>query len=472
MPILRQKGIPTRDVAPYPQDKIQSDKVNAKLAEWDSIQNSPGGWWKGKSIPTTKDPQLRRQLASNQVGYDEKPTSDKAKDFAINAGLSLLPEIAMGAKSLPIVRRVVKGLSKTNPLESMGSKQLLKQISKDAERPLSFYEDAILKQELAEKGILDVQKTRDGFIKNAVHGVTDPWDYSLNNSMVGNSRLEDLWSYISNKKLPQYAYNPVTDLDEAIPGTYRKFRDVVDSRQVDNRNLALNKFGSHRGVSPDEEMNLIKNNRANRYTTWDMYLGKSQTKHPMYDISPLSTNKELVYTIKPDYLVNRPNLTNTLSDIYARRSTKTPGLMGSDRDIDLSPYLVDRTESASLTKGFDKRYSDTDTYFGTAGGMGWDTKELPSGNMEAVMTDVWDLHPFKSQNIPLPKKLTRPVKLPGKGSEPIWPLNKLQNIAKNIEVGSALGIGKPLNVKVGFEYNPRTNRVVRQYKVGGLLKQK
>jgi hypothetical protein len=113
MPILRQKGIPTRDVAPYPQDKIQSDKVDAKLAEWDSIRNSPGGWWKGKSIPTTKDPQLRRQLASNQVEYDEKPTSDKAKDFAINAGLSLLPEIAMGVKSLPALKNVTRGLIKS-----------------------------------------------------------------------------------------------------------------------------------------------------------------------------------------------------------------------------------------------------------------------------------------------------------------------------------------------------------------------
>ncbi|MGV8961774.1 MAG: hypothetical protein ACOH2V_00065 [Candidatus Saccharimonadaceae bacterium] len=32
-----------------------------------------------------------------------------------------------------------------------------------------------------------------------------------------------------------------------------------------------------------------------------MYLGKPQIKHPMYEVSPLSTNKKLVYTIKPEF---------------------------------------------------------------------------------------------------------------------------------------------------------------------------
>jgi hypothetical protein len=108
MAILRTKGIPTKDVGAYPQYKIQQDKVDNKLQEWDAIQNSPGGWWKGKALPSTRDPQLRRQLASNQVEYDEKPVLDKAKDFAINAGLSILPEIAMGAKSLPIIGKMVQ----------------------------------------------------------------------------------------------------------------------------------------------------------------------------------------------------------------------------------------------------------------------------------------------------------------------------------------------------------------------------
>jgi len=32
-----------------------------------------------------------------------------------------------------------------------------------------------------------------------------------------------------------------------------------------------------------------------------MYLGKPQTEHPMYAVSPLSTNKKVIYTIKPEY---------------------------------------------------------------------------------------------------------------------------------------------------------------------------
>ena len=38
-----------------------------------------------------------------------------------------------------------------------------------------------------------------------------------------------------------------------------------------------------------------------------MYLGKPQTKNPMYDISPLtSKTNDVVYTIKPEYMNKGP----------------------------------------------------------------------------------------------------------------------------------------------------------------------
>lgn len=126
MAILKNSGIPYRDVAPYPQSKLdeaaRETAISNKLKAWDEAQTGSGAWWRGKNIPTTKDPNLRRELATRQVEYDNKSTADKAKDLAINAAMSLGPEIVLGS---PAIRGAIGGISKVfkaNPMkeESVG----------------------------------------------------------------------------------------------------------------------------------------------------------------------------------------------------------------------------------------------------------------------------------------------------------------------------------------------------------------
>jgi hypothetical protein len=152
----------------------------------------------------------------------------------------------------------------------------------------------------------------------------------------------------------------------------------------------------------------------NRYATWDMYLGKPQTEHPMYDISHLTKSKnDVVYTIKEDFM-DKPALQNRLGRVI--------------RDIEQS------SNPAARKKGDNKWIMpDSDSYFGTMGGFHWDIKKLPNGNYEAYANDLWDLQPFK-----------------GKG-------------LRNFEIGKALGIGKPLNVKVGFEIDKDTKKILKTY---------
>lgn len=93
--------------------------------------------------------------------------------------------------------------------------------------------------------------------------------------------------------------------------------------------------------------------------------------------------------------------------------------------------------------------SDTDaSYFGTMGGFNWKIKPLENGNVEAVANDIWDLHPFRN-------KLSLLNKYP-----------KINKWVGNQEVGKWLGIGKPLDVKVGFEFNPK-GEILRQFQKGG-----
>ena len=77
------------------------------------------------------------------------------------------------------------------------------------------------------------------------------------------------------------------------------------------------------------------------------------------------------------------------------------------------------------------------------GGFNWKARKLNNGNYEFIASDVWDLQPFKNNN-------------------KLGPL-------KNIEVGKALGIGKPLNVKVGFEVDGNTKKIIKTFGIPGAL---
>jgi len=90
------------------------------------------------------------------------------------------------------------------------------------------------------------------------------------------------------------------------------------------------------------------------------------------------------------------------------------------------------------------------------GGFNWEINKLPDGNYKVLANDVWDLHPFrdlywarhlKKGTIVVDNKL----------------INTLADKFKNIEVGKALGIGKPLNVKVGFILDGETKKIINTF---------
>jgi hypothetical protein len=90
-----------------------------------------------------------------------------------------------------------------------------------------------------------------------------------------------------------------------------------------------------------------------------MYLGKPQTKHPMYDISEASTKNKTIYTIKEKFM-DKPHIEEQigkmLDEIYA--------LKIGDANIRI------RNKIKPINKGESYLVGDTDkNYFGTMGGF-------------------------------------------------------------------------------------------------------
>jgi len=94
----------------------------------------------------------------------------------------------------------------------------------------------------------------------------------------------------------------------------------------------------------------------------------------------------------------------------------------------------------------DNKYSvyGNDFNFGTMGGFRWNVEELPDGKFKFIAEDVWDLNPISRLPL-LPKSI------------------------KNLDLGTKLGIGKPLNVKVGFLYDPTKDRILETFEDGGMV---
>jgi len=82
-------------------------------------------------------------------------------------------------------------------------------------------------------------------------------------------------------------------------------------------------------------------------------------------------------------------------------------------------------------------------------------KNLGNGVKDIRMSDTWDLHPFRNR-MPWEKSFTKHL--------------------RNLELGKALGIGKPFDVNFGSIVRENPNRstveILRHYKQGGLIKYK
>jgi hypothetical protein len=228
-------------------------------------------------------------------------------------------------------------------------------------------------------------------------------------------------------------------------------RDVINHRfnnRFAKKNVVehSNPTGGVRRVG-EKNVNANVDLVKNRWATWDMYLGKPQTQHPMYDISELTkSKKDVIYTIKKDF-IKKDEVQYALKDYIDDIESLENGLVGETFN-----QSVRRTAQNITKKGDSWIVPDTDVgYFGTMGGFHWKIEKMPDGNYKAIANDVWDLQPLKNQEIGKYNTLSGKI------------LNKVIKPIKNIEVGKALGIGKPLNVKVGFILDGKTKKIINTF---------
>lgn len=325
-----------------------------------------------------------------------------------------------------------KGNSLIKPSIST-SKQLYKQIGKEPERPLFSHELKLLQNELDKQGILDVQKT---------------WN------VPGKKRIRE--------RLYPHTYDVLDHFKEVFDPKWKSSQLNEFDRQQDYLKNTVGKYKVAEKGYPHRFGQLAD---VNRHETWGMYLGYPQMtgENQLYNMSPLSTNKKPVYTINPNRF-NTP--LNTPENYYSHMKPMSgvEALMSQFQDWFEFPEL--HSSSIKMISEESKKIRPNlpdavipkvaDPMFGTMGGHSWNATKLPNKNLQFVANDIWDLQPFTKRNddlIRLPKIIQTLLK---------------PKFVQNLEVGSALKIGKPLDVKVGFELDPTTQDIVKIFSAGGL----
>lgn len=295
-----------------------------------------------------------------------------------------------------------------------------------------------LRTELADKGILKSQKTPNFPWKEPIRKGIDPWGYNI------AEKIQDVGSLFKNSKNRHYlspeqmeiAYQEeLKYLAQVNPNSTYSRADFMSSLPQENffkttRENVLDRFNNR-----FKSYSQIAKNRA---ASWDMYLGKPQLENPMYDVSELSTKKNTVYTIKPEY-IDLPTVENSLNS-----------------HIDL---IQNQYPKMSPEKTFRILDSDSD-YFGTMGGFNWDISKIKGGHYKAIANDKWDLHPFDyglSDFAPYRKIYNNAGNFGRKV------LDGAEKKLKGIEAGKALGIGKPMDVKVGFILDGKTKKIIKTF---------
>ena len=389
-----------------------------------------------KALPETK-----QKEAFNEV-VRERPNHPMIKALMYEAAFGGMAPVA----GLEYVSKI-PGVKKT--LNYIGNK-----IKPEAVERLLTNEELLLKRaELAENGILREQKTLDMPYKDIIHKGVDPFGYDV------KEKIGSLKSLIKDSKNPMYipedkitdAYKTYLRLEKADnPLSLEDFASKFNPDQLEPslKNVTLNRFGRRFAKESPTGTNSLTN--KNRYATWNMYLGKSQAEHPIYDVSKLSTNKNTVYTIKKPYM-DQKEIESTLQSKIS--------VIEDFNNNPIDDYNKANFKDFKISKNSDMSYNVPDrdhSYFGTMGGFNWKIKPLENGNYEAIADDVWDLQPFKNQIIGDSDKLSGRL------------LNAAIKPFKKTEVGKALGIGKPIDVKVGFELDGKTKKIINTFGLTGV----
>ena len=334
---------------------------------------------------------------------------------------------------------------------------------------VSSSEDVVqqLRNELSEKGIISQQKTLNLPWKEPIRKGVEPWGYGNDNASllpITGSKFKDVKGAIVGGKNPSYlsdkeylmksgnydaklrkandllikeGKDPVYDDDmkellknKPVLSNEKNIKDAINLRDKIKYTYEESKYR----ISPDNTYlnESFTKNQRNRYATWDMYLGKPQKEHSMYDISELTkSKKDVIYTIKEDFM-NKHAIQRKFDSFF--------------KDIDNEKFAGSKIESSWKQKDNSFIIPDTDNnMFGTMGGFHWKLEKMADGNFKAIANDVWDLQPFKN--------------------------SKLPKVIRNLEVGKTLGIGKPLNVKVGFILDGKTKKIIKTFGLGGTVLQ-
>lgn len=348
-----------------------------------------------------------------------------------------------------VINPIVKGLVGKGNYSSYIANQLysplvnqgVKQVDDVTENIIKTVDDdnakyiAELRKELSENGIVQSQKTPNLPWKEPIRKGIEPWGYGdskLSPLGITNSKTGDVKAAIFGGKNKQYIDE--TDFLKSTgmyPLKLRKSNELLIAKGekpiytedlqklLDDRPFVTKYKNLKSAINERDAIKFtdktVDLGQKNRYATWDMYLGKPQTKHPLYDISELTTSKkDVIYTIKEDFM--------NKAAIEGRFNTILKNI--DDKNINIIP--------------------DTDTgLFGTMGGFHWEVNKLSDGNYKIFANDLWDLQPLKGNK-------------------------KLPNLIKDIEVGKALGIGKPLNVQVGFIYDPKAKKIINTFGIAGI----
>ena len=326
----------------------------------------------------------------------------------------------------------------TTPLAATKITKPLTNLLKAQDQYLDVQNLSRLRTELADKGILKSQKTPNFPWKEPIRKGIEPWGYNI------AEKIQDVGSLIKNSKNRHYlspeqmeiAYQEeLKYLAQVNPNSTYSKADFMSSLPQENffkttRENVLDRFNNR-----FKSYSQIAKNRA---ASWDMYLGKPQLENPMYDVSELSTKKNTVYTIKPEY-IDLPAVENSLNS-----------------HIDL---IQNQYPKMSPEKTFRILDSDSD-YFGTMGGFNWDISKIKGGHYKAIANDKWDLHPFDyglSDFAPYRKIYNNAGNFGRKV------LDGAEKKLKSIEAGKALGIGKPMDVKVGFILDGKTKKIIKTF---------
>jgi hypothetical protein len=371
---------------------------------------------------------------------------------AINSGLR---NELMGIGAIKGTQYLGEG---TERLIKRGVEQAGKYLTKRIPKPSVDYINN-LRTELLENGIISQQKTPNLPWKEPIRKGIEPWGYGDDfGSNITGSKFSDVKGAIFGGKNPLYKteaewLEQLRQKENAV-GKFNLYKgSKLENKLYDYSTIerpALVKEPSlkkaidirdvNRVITVDQKP-LFPDMQSNRYTTWDMYLGKPQTKHPMYDISDLTTKDKIVYTIKEDF-INKPKIESRLNE-WADNITSLEKYGKTSMDLNAFSKMTKQGDSWIVPD------NDSDM-FGTMGGFHWNITPMADGNYKVMANDIWDLQPFKG----------RP-----KFSESSNPFDLL----RNMEVGKALGIGKPLDVQVGFIFDPKTKKIINTFGLAGAV---